>query len=1069
MSEFPPKPPSIRTQSRKEGVLSFSQESLWYLFQLDPSNLANNSIYLFRLKGRVDRLTLERAMNELVRRHENLRTIYPNRGGQPLQVIRSYEPFPLKELDFSSLPHEEQESALSKYTLEQRMVPLNLIEGPVTRFALLRTSFQEGYLFFATHHIGFDAWSRHILIGDLVQLYDSYQSGNTPGIPDLPIQYLDFALWQRDWLKGDTLHAFIAHWKNILSGELPTLDLPTDRPRPAMQTYKGGLYSFSISPVFSTRIKEFCQKERLTPFHLFLAAYALLLMRHSGQEDIILGCPFTNRPLPELNGLIGTFINTLPIRLNLSGDPSVRDLLKQVCEVMLDAFTWQAAPIEILASEISPQREISWTPVFQVLINMRNAPKRPSAIDGLEIERVLSEGEPAAFDISLELDEEGDCFNAAVRYNVGLFDDTTILHMVSHYQNILAGMLNRPEDPLSELEMLTPLERQRLTQDWNTTQKEIPQQSLYELIAEQTAKNPNAPAVICNGRQLAYSALGKRANQLSAYLQASGVGTGTLVGIFLPRSEDLLVSQLAVLKSGGAYVSLDLTYPAERLAYILQDANPALVITQSAQAIQLPDHCQKICLDAEADAIRACPDRGGAGASDGDAIIYVTYTSGSTGRPKGVVNVQRGVLNYLHHLVRTFQLKAGERVIQLMPLSFDAACRDTLGVLAFGGTVILTDDEQMRNPDFISATIVEQRITCILSIVPTMLRAVARLASARGAQENQLRLIMPSGEDLQVMDVELARNAFGKNVRIINQYGPTECSMIATMYPVPAAFPDDIQAVPIGKPISNVRVYVLDQNRQPVPAGVKGELYIGGIAVGRGYLNRLELTEERFLPDPFQLGGRMYRTGDLARFSKDGTLSFLGRLDHQVKIRGYRVELGEIEAVARECRGIRDAAVVWWADKSPKILAAYITVAEGKRELAQETLKLFLADRLPFYMLPSTIMVLDEMPLTSNCKIDRRALLRPEAGRIKNQYVAPRNDTETRLVSIWKEVLEVKRVGIKDNFFELGGHSLLAVRLFARIQDEFGQALPLLLLFKDGTVEALAMALADDEKATLHQ
>lgn len=1070
MTENPPALSPIQRRMQKQGPLSYSQESLWFLQQLDPSNIAYNSAYLFRITGGVDPQIMEHALNEIVRRHENLRTVYPIRGGQPLMLVRPHESFMLPFVDYSSLLKEEQETVIREYAVEHGNVAFNLFEGPLTRFALLHTAPKEDYLFVAIHHIGFDAWSRQVLIGELVQLYGAYRTGLELGLPDLPVQFIDYALWQRDWLSGDTLTSFIDHWKNILCGELPTLDLPTDHPRPAMQTYRGARHHFGLSPAISTKVRQFCQKEHLTSFHFFLAAYAVLLMRYTGQEDLITGCPFANRPFSELDGIIGAFINTLPIRLNLSNDPSVRDFLGQVRAVMLDAFSWQAVPFETLVSELSLQRDLSRTPVFQVLINMRNVPKRSHAIDGLDVEIVLREDASAAFDVSLELGDEGDHFSAAIRYNTSLFDQTTILHMASHYQNIISAMLERPEDPISELEMLSSSERQRLLLDWNETRSEYPQVCVHQLISGQAAKNPDGLAVICNGNNLTYSTLERKANQLAAYLLAKGLKPGALVGIFLPRSEELLVTQLAILKAGGAYVPFDLTYPVERLAYILQDANPALVITHSSLGAQLPNHCLKIILDAESDAIRAFPNVGSSSPSDGDAILYVTYTSGSTGRPKGVMTVQRGVMNYLHHLVKTFNFKAEEKVIQFTPLSFDAAFRDTLGVLTFGGTVVLMDDGQMHDPDFIRSAILEQQVTGILSVVPTMLRALAHSILGSRTSVYQLRFLMPSGEALQEADIELVRNAFGKAVQIVNQYGPTECSMISTLYTVPANLPEGVPGVPIGKPISNVRVYVLDQYRQPVPVGVRGELYIGGIGVSPGYLNQPVLTADRFFPDPYWSGGRMYCTGDLVQYSPDGILSFLGRRDNQVKIRGYRVELEEIEAVIRECPGIQDAAVVVLrSDKHQDVLVAYITLSGGKREPITGNLQRYLADRLPFYMLPSSIKVLDGMPLTPNGKIDRAALPRLESIAGEDRYLAPGNDTEKRLVSIWKELLGVERIGIRDNFFELGGHSLLAVRLFSRIQEEFGQSLPLLLLFKEGTVEAIARSLTVKENPTLPQ
>lgn len=1059
MTVNPPVPPPIPLRSQKRGPLAYSQESLWFLSEMDPSNNAYNSIYLFRLTGGVDHQIMERTLNEIVRRHGILRTTFPSRGGQPLESIKPYESFSLPYFDYSSLALEEREPAVRQYALHYINIPVNLSKGPLTRFALLHTSSHEDYLFFAIHHICFDAWSRYVLINELVQLYSSFHTGNDLRLPELPIQYIDYAIWQREWLSGDTLKLYINHWKDILRGELPVIDLPIDHPRPVLQTYHGARHFFGIQPALSDQVKKFCQKERLTPFHFFLAAFAILLMRYSGQEEVIIGCPFANRPRPELDGLIGVFINTLPIRLNLGGNPSVRSFLGQVREVMLDALSWQAVPFEALVSELSLPRDTSRTPVFQVLINMRNVPRRSRSIEGLNIEDILTEDIPAAFDLYLELGDEESKFNAAIRYNTDLFDRTTILNLVSHFQNILSAMLAEPERQISELGILTSAERQRLLVDWNENQLEYSPQCVHELISVQAAKNPDAPAVICNGRELTYSSLEQRSNQLAAYLLTKGVKPGTLVGLFLPRSEDVLIALLAILKAGGAYVPFDLTYPDERQAFMFQDANPSLVITNSSLESKIPNQILKIFLDSDAATIQACYGRSDFNRTNRDSLLYVTYTSGSTGRPKGVMNTQGGVLNYLNYLEKNYHLKAGERIIQFTPFSFDAAFRDSMGVLTFGGTVVLLDDEQMRDPDFIYRALVDQEITCVLSIVPTMLRALARSAPKNRVEENHLRLIMPSGEVLQTADIELVRNAFGRAVQIVNQFGPTECSMISTHYSVPNDLPVDIQNIPIGKPINNVSVYVLDQFRHPVPVGVKGELYIGGVGVGAGYLNKPSLTDESFCSDPSRRGGRMYRTGDLVRFSPDGTLYFLGRLDHQIKFRGYRVELGEIEAVIGEYPNIQAVAVVFSQKEGLETLSAYITLNDGEQVFSTEILQQYLKDRLPFYMLPSGIMILKEMPLTPNRKIDRRALPLQENGKEQHQYLAPRNDIEKRMASIWKEVLGVERVGVRDNFFELGGHSLLAVHLFARIREEFDQSLPLLLLFKDGTVEGLSISL----------
>jgi amino acid adenylation domain-containing protein len=808
---------------------------------------------------------------------------------------------------------------------------------------------------------------------------------------------------------------------------------------------------------------EFCQKERMTKFHLLMAAFAVMLMRYSGQEDIIMGCPFANRSRAELDGLVGLFVNTLPIRLNLQGNPIVRDFLHQVRSTMLDAFTWQAAPFEALVSEISSTRDLSRTPIFQVVINLRNVPKRQISAEGLVIENILRENAPSPFDLSLEFDEDNDgTLEASIQYNIDLYDENSIIHLVSHYQNLLADLMAKSDRPLAELEMLTQSERQRILIDWNDLKAEFPQVCIHDLISEQVEKNMDALAVECNCKALTYAQLENEANRLANYLTDSGVEAGTRIGIYLPRSERIIITLLAVLKAGAAYVPLDLTYPKDRIAYMVEDSEPAAIITLSHLSDQLPVRVRKICLDAESDLIEKCETTNPAATMDNNSLVYIIYTSGSTGRPKGAMNVHKGIVNYLTFMKRKYKFNSADRIVQITSLSFDVSAFEIFGTLSSGGTLFLMDDAQMRDPQYINTKMIETQAT-YLSCVPTMLRALCESALASGQKQNKLRLILPAGEALREADVVLARKAFGDSVRIVNQYGPTECSIIHTNYEVPTVLPNDLQIVPIGKPVDNARVYVLDNYFHPVPAGAKGELFLGGVGVGTGYWNKPDLTAERFLPDPFWPGGRIYRTGDVVRRLPDGTICYLGRSDDQVKIRGYRVELGEIEAVVNEFPGVKDAAVVLWRKDASETLAAYITILEGFKEPDLDQLHVSLASRLPFYMLPVSIRIMKELPLTPARKIDRHALPPPESGLTADRYLAPRNQIESRLVSIWKEILGVDRIGIRDNFFELGGHSLMAVRLFSRIQEEFGQSLPLMLLFQDGTVEATAKLLSGEE------
>jgi pristinamycin I synthase-3/4 len=1061
INEVLPIPGPIRQRQQKQAPLTYAQESLWFLQQLDPDSNAYNSTHLVKFTGVVDHTCMERAVNELIRRHEPLRAIYPNIGGRPLQVIQPYKHFDLPIIKLQDLGDEERQKTGSRYVAEHGDIPFNLQQGPLFRFALINHSTNEDELFFCTHHIGSDAWSWQVLLSDLLALYRFYHSDQGKGLPDLPIQYSDYALWQREWLSGETLAAYLTHWKKVLAGNLPVLDLPTDKPRPEKQSFRGTRLPFQFPLPLAAQAKEFCQRERVTPFHLFLAVYAVLLMRYTGQEDIIIGCPFANRPSLELNHLVGLFVNTLPIRVDLSGNPTFKELLKQVREMMLDAFSWQAAPFEALVSEISPERDLSRTPVFQVAINMRNVPKYTQDGDELMVEEILREDAPVPFDLSLEFNNSGDFFDVSFRYNIELFTRETITQMASHYQNLLREFITHGDDPIAAAEMHSPAEIKRLLGDWEQSRVDFPHTCIHELISRQARKNPHNDAVICNGRAMTYATLEKRSNQLAAYLQAKGVVRGSIVGILLPRSEDMLVTQLAILKTCAAYVYFDMIYPAERLSYMVRDSNPRVVVTLSSLEPKSLENFQKIFLDLAANEINAFPENADFASTEQEAPLYVTYTSGSTGFPKGVITLQRGVLNYIHYLRSEFNLHEGERILQSTSLAFDPSFRDTMGVLTFGGTVILMDDDQMRDPEFIARTIVEQKIDCIISIVPTLLRALTNTTMDKQIQENHLRLVMPSGEVLLPSDIESVRNTFGAAVQIVNQYGPTECSMVSTLYKVPDAANTKHPHVPIGKPIDNVYTYVLDPFLHLDPPGVKGELYIGGVGVSPGYLNQSELTSERFIPDPFRTGQRIYRTGDLVHRESDGNLSFLGRVDFQVKVHGYRIELGEIESVIRQFPNIREAVVVLFRQEQPEKLIAFVTLADTNSYFSTQDLLKYLKDRLAFYMLPFNIVLLSKMPLTPTGKIDRLGLPLERSRQVEGQFIAPRNDVEKRLVTIWQEVIGVDHVGVSDNYFALGGHSLMAVLLFTRIQEEFGKSIPMRLIFTDSTVEGLAAYLSE--------
>jgi amino acid adenylation domain-containing protein len=1061
MIENTPVPPPISPRRQIRAPLTYAQESLWFLQQLDPGNNAYNSNYHIRLSGGVDHVSMEKALNEMVCRHVPLRTFYPNQGGKPVQIVQEFEPFILPFVDFSSLTEEQRQKAVHQYLNEQGDQPFDLQRGPLIRYALLHLSPTEDILFFSTHHINSDAWSRQVFSSQLLKIYESIRLKEKPVLPDLPIQFADYATWQREWLSGEVLKTYVDHWKAILSGNLPILDLPTDKSRPVIQSFQGIRYKFPLPPHLTFQIRNFCQKERITIFHFFLAAYSLLLMRYSGQEDIIMGCPFANRSQSELENLVGLFVNTLPIRINLASNPTAKQLLGQVREIMLDAFTWQAVPFEAVVSEISPERDLSRTPVFQVAINLRNVPKQNlTSTQGLKAVNFLRDDAPAPFDLSLEFDEDDGAIMASLHYNADLFNEKTIILMAAHYQNLLGEILSKPESPISELEMLTPSEKRKVLYEWNETKADFPQVCVHELITEQVEKTPNAVALVCNDLTLTYGELEQKANQLANYLREKSDSEGSRVGIFLPRSLDSVISILAILKAGGSYIALDLTHPVGRTAEIVKDSEPAVIITLSTLRPQLPDQIQTLCLDTESLLINATSSNKPKINTSIYSPAYVIYTSGSTGQPKGVVNLHIGVVNYLLHMKREFHLTSSDRIVHFTSHTFDLSVFEILGTLSYGGTIQIIDDIQMRDPDCINSAVIDYQATFI-SMVPTMLRALCESVLSHKEQKHNLRWILSAGEVLFKSDVELARKAYGSSVQIANLYGPSECSIVHTTYIVPEKLPGGQEGIPIGRPVSNTRSYVLDKYFHPVPVGTKGELFISGVGVGQGYWNQPSLTAERFLLDPFFEDGKMYRTGDIVRQLPEGTLCYQGRLDNQVKIRGYRVELGEIEAVMARFPGVKNAAVKIFQKANSSPMVAYISTLSQNHEKLKLEIRKYIADLLPFYMIPNTIVVLDDIPLTPSGKIDRMALQAPE--KEHKHYLAPRNEIEKRLVEIWENVLEIKNIGVRDNFFELGGHSLLAVRLFTMIQMEFDRSIPLLLLFKEGTIESLANYLLGTE------
>ena len=1041
--------------------VSFAQQSLWLQYQMEGMSNTYNLTFVYRLEGRLDIPALEKSVRYLIARHDALRTSFKLINGEPYQTIAESVEWKL-EVHTS----DGETAYMELHALASQ--PFSLEQAPLMRVHLWKYPQNEYKLLFSIHHIIFDGWSLGVFERELAEVYSRYAAGRQANLPALELDYADYAAWQRDWLCGDELQKQLVYWQEHLKGAPELLDLPTDHPRQPERTYHGRSIHLDLEPVFVNRLEELARREGVTLFMLLNAAYAIILGRYSQQEDVVIGFPMANRQHKEFEEMLGFFINMLPLRVDLSGNPGLPELLQRVRQSSVEAYAHQDAPFEKMVEGLFSHREPGRNPVFQVVSDYVNTPSQGLHLEDCDVRPESLDIGVERFDLSLLVEDLGKGLHLELGYNVDLFEPAMIERMLAHFKLVLEWMASDPTNGIREFNPITNAERQQMVTDWNNTGADFPQGCIHDLITIQARSNPDWLAVVCNGNSLTYGDLEIKANQLAHFLRANGVGVESRVGIYLPRSEKTIIALLAALKAGGAYIPLDLTFPKERITYMINDSNPAVIITSSNLTDKLPNQINKICLDTEAESIAACESVSPIKLTNNESLAYVMYTSGSTGRPKGAMNTHKGIVNYLAHMINKFQFGQSDRVIQFTPISFDSSVWNILGTLSYGGTLFFLDDNQVRNPDYIYSAIIDHQATYI-NLVPTMLRAICESALAHGPKENSLRLVSSGGEVLREADVELAHRAFGESVKVNNQYGPTECSISAIHYLIPAALPKGSLGVPIGKPISNTRVYVLDNYLHLVPPGVKGELFIGGVGVGRGYWNRPDLTAERFLTDPFWPGGLIYRTGDIVRQLPEGTICFLGRSDNQVKIRSYRVELGEIEVVVNEFSGVKDSVVVLSHQGGSDRLVAYITVSEGEHGQLIEKLHAYLAERLPFYMLPSSILQLEKMPLTLSGKVDRQALPLPETGAYPVHQLAPRNNTETRLVSIWKEVLGIEQVGVLDNFFELGGHSLLAVRLFASIKEEFGFSLPLQILFKEGTVEALADALRNFDNSSYLQ
>jgi aspartate racemase len=1046
--------------------LSFLQERLWLLDQLEPGSAAYNRPLALRLTGLLDESALRQALRTIIDRHEILRTRFTNQGGQPAQVISPTLALDLRIIDLSALDPTEREPRARDLATVEALRPFDLSKDPVFRATLLRLGEQDHILLLVFHHIAFDAWSARVFLGELATLYSALTTGGSPALAQLPIQYSDFAHWQRQRVSGELLERQMGYWKSQLRGSTP-LDLPTDRPRAMVHTRWGACTEIFLPEPHARSLKALGKRENCTLFMVLLAAFQVLLGRYTGSEDIVVASTAAGRNWIETEELIGLFLNTFLLRTALSGNPTFRELLGRMQRTCLEAYSHQDLPFEQLREILTPERGVGVAPFFQVAINFENLPKERTAIPGLRVEEFKFGVPVTPYDLALEIFPRGRELGCCFVYNADLFDQGKIERMAGHYQTLIEAIVAQPDGRIAALPLLSPAERHQILVEWNRTEVEYPRDAtIQELFEAQAHRRPEAVALTLGEQSLRYGELNRQANRLAHQLRGGGVGPETRVGLSVERSLEMVVGMLGILKAGGACVPLDPAYPQERLDFMLEDAGIQVLLTQKRLKSALPSCPLTVAY------LDNLEDSDPGGSSDDplfggkpDHVAYVLYTSGSTGKPKGVEVLHRGIVRLLFG---TDFARFGETEVflQSSSISFDAATLEIWGALLHGGRCVLFPN-RILDMAILRTVLKKDRITT-LWLTPAMFNTVMDIAPEILSPVSQL---LVGGEALSVPHICRALSLL-PDTNLVNGYGPTEGSVFACCYQIPRTQSLTANSIPIGRPIANTRAYILDKNMQPVPIGVSGELFIGGDALARGYLERPEITRQKFIPDPFhtEAGARLYKTGDLCRYRADGNIEFLGRLDGMVKIRGFRVELGEVEAALLEHAGVSAAAVVMREEiPGEKRLVAYVVPHQSAHAPTWKVLRDFLKNKLPDYMVPSDYVIVEAFPLTPSGKIDRRALpIVTPSHHSENRYVPPRDMQETQLAMIWEEILNVRPIGIEHDFFDLGGDSLRAVRMMNRIEDAYGISLPLATLFAKATIKHLAECLRTEGLREVH-
>ncbi len=1045
--------------------MSFSQQQVWLHGQIvGDVPLYNQAITIYR-RGSLHVAVLERCMLEIVRRHEIWRTTFDSVGHEPIQIIHpAPETFCLRVTDLRTLAKAEREAEAVRLATEDVIRPMDLKSGPLFRALLIRMEDEDHRLYMTLHHLIFDAVTVYgIFVHELEILYEAFAAGKSSPLPEPRLQYADFASWQRQQVSSEIWSQHEAYWRKHLEGELPVCAWPNDRARPAIDSHRGAIERFTLAKPLVQKLRADSQEAGVTLYMSLLAGFVAVLHRYTGQNEIMLGSLTAGRNRAELEGVAGSFVNPLALRMDVSGNPTFRELQSRIREVLLSALTHGSIPFPDVVKLAQRAHDPSRHPLFQIVISQQPSMQHRNPGWDLLTEEI-SNG-CAEMDFFMVMDDRGETVSGPVTYNRDLFDAAGVQRTIGHWRTLLEGACDLPSCRISDLPLLTAAEHWQLS-EWNRTEAEFPRElCMHELVAAQAARTPGTIAVEHADKRLTYRELEQRANQLAHFLKKRGVGAESRVGICLRRSLELPVALLGVLKAGAACVPLDPAYPKERLEYMLEDSQTALVLTQPGLLAEVTDFdAEIVTLDAEWNSFSkesSEPVRSGV---TPDNLAYVIYTSGSTGKPRGVLLSHLGLVNHNTAAVNLFGITPADRMAQFASISFDIAIEEIFPTwIAGAALVIREEDASLAVGDFLR-WVDERNVTALDLPTAYWHELVGELSESSLRLPESLRIVIVGGEKASSAKLAAWRKVAGSRVRWVNTYGPTETSVIVTAFEPENS--EEIPAIlPIGRPIANTKIHILDPNLQPLPVGISGDLYVSGPGLARGYLNRPEVTAEKFIPDPFsaQPGARMYKTGDVARYLASGEIEFAGRTDDQVKIRGYRVELKEIESVLGSFAGVREVVVVARESEGEKNLVAYVVPSREQTPTGSE-LRSYLKQRLPHYMVPSAFVLLEAMPKTPNGKVDRRGMPAPKPADFTepNEYIAPTDELEKQLTKIWAAVLSKDSIGIRDNFFDLGGHSLLAARLMHRIEQMLGQRLPLAALLQAPTVEQFASLLRQE-------